>query len=60
MYTRDHNGRKLKTNDEVMCIVEGEEYEGIVLEILPDNNVKVDAEERIMTLNGDDVYYLPS
>ena len=59
---KDSNGTTLHEDEEVMCHIseDGEinEYQGYVMETLPDNKVKVNAEERIMIVNASDVYSL--
>lgn len=56
----DHNGTELSIHDAVMCINNGTENEGIVIEILPNNHIKIDGENGIITVNASDTFWLPS
>lgn len=59
---KDANGYNLRTNSEVMCHIEenGEihEYQGYVAETLPDNKIKINAEDRTIIVNANDCYTL--
>ena len=59
---KDANGVDLNVNDDVMCLVpennETSEYEGTILELLPENKIKVDAECRTFVLDASAVYSL--
>lgn len=53
---KDANGRRLRTNSEVMVIINDQEYQGYVVETLPDNKVKISAEDRTITIDAANCY----
>lgn len=55
---KDANGCRLYANSEVMAIIDGEEYQGYVTETLPDNKIKINAEDRTIIVNANDCYTL--
>lgn len=59
MKVYDANKTGLHAGDAVMCIINGTENEGVVLELLPENKLKVDGESGVITVNGTNCFYLP-
>lgn len=55
----DKNKTPLNVGDGVMCVINGEENEAVILELLPNNKVKIDGESGVITVNGADCFYLP-
>lgn len=55
---KDANGRRLRTNSEVMVIINDQEYQGYVVETLPDNKIKINTEDRTIIVNANDCYTL--
>ena len=56
---KDANGRRLRTNSEVMVIINDQEYQGYVVETLPDNKIKINiTENRTIIVNANDCYTL--
>ena len=56
----DKNNTKLTKNDAVMCITGTHETEGIIVELLTNNQIKVETENGIITVSASDSYWLPS
>lgn len=55
----DKNGTSLNVGDDVMCVANGDENEAIIVELLPENKVKIDGENGIIDVDASDCFYLP-
>lgn len=55
----DANNTPLKSGDAVMCMANGRENEGTIIECKEDNTVVMDGETGTITVNASDVYLLP-
>ena len=55
----DANNTSLSIGDAVMCIHNGNENEGLVKDLLPNNKIVLDGENGVITVNASDTFYLP-
>lgn len=55
----DTNKTPLNIGDEVMCIQNGNENEGVIVDLLPNNKILLDGESGVITVNASDCFYLP-
>lgn len=55
----DANNTSLSIRDAVMCIHNGNENEGLVKDLLPNNKIVLDGENGAITVNASDTFYLP-
>lgn len=55
----DANNTPLSIGDAVMCIQNGNENEGLITDLLPNNKIVLDGENGAMTVNASDTFYLP-
>ena len=55
----DANNTSLHVGDAVMCVQNGNENEGLVTDLLPNNKIILDGESGLITVNASDTFYLP-
>lgn len=55
----DANNTSLSIGDAVMFIQNGNENEGLVKDLLPNNKIVLDGENGVITVNASDTFYLP-
>lgn len=55
----DTNNTELHIGDSVMCVQNGNENEGLVTDLLPNNKIILDGESGLITVNASDTFYLP-
>ena len=57
----DMNNTSLHVGDAVMYIQNGDdENEGLIADLLPNNQIVLDGENGLITVNASDTFYLPS
>ena len=54
----DANNTSLSIGDAVICIQNGNENEGLIKDLLPNNKIVLDGENDVITVNASDTFYL--